>query len=113
MNDDWRTVCIRPTSCCVSFHHQFRVLIMQLFMDDLTMEEIEKFFFVYDLPARLKDTSGKLRSEVLTFVEHQGMMEQWVSEPGTLQQLLRDLGRANLAAKVEEFMRKCLQLIMQ
>lgn len=79
---------------------------MQLFMDDLTMEEIEKFFFVYDLPARLKDTPNRLRSEVLTFVEHKGMMDQWVREPGSLQQMLRDLGRANLAGKVEEFMRK-------
>ena len=70
------------------------------------MEEIEKFFFVYDLPARLRDTPGKLRSEVLTYVQYQGLVDQWNKNPGALKQLLGELGRANLAAKVQEFICK-------
>ena len=70
------------------------------------MEEIEKFFFVYDLPARLRDTPGRLRAEVLTFVQYQGFMKQWSKNPGALKQLLTELGRADLAAKVQEFMCK-------
>lgn len=70
------------------------------------MEEIEKFFFVYDLPARLRDTPGRLRAEVLTCVQYQGFMEQWNTNPGALKQLLIELGRADLAAKVQEFMSK-------
>lgn len=75
---------------------------MHLFMDDLAMEEIEKFFFIYNLPARLKDVPGKLRAEVLNHVRHQGLINEWSKNPCLLQELLKELGRSELAAKVDE-----------
>lgn len=103
MNMSNSIVCACPTRC---YEHQIRMLVAKVFMDDLAMDEIEKFFFVYDLPARLRDTPGRLRAEVLTYVQYRGFMEQWSKNPGALKRLLAELGRADLAAKVQEFMCK-------
>lgn len=82
---------------------------MQLFMDHLAIEELEKFFFVYKLPSRLKDTPHKLRAEVLTHLEKCGMVDAWMNAPDELRQVLRnELGRTDLALKIDDFVRKSI-----
>lgn len=85
-----------------SYDHEFRVLVTHLFMDDLTLAQIEKFFFIYELPERLRDNGpSNLRCEVLTYVRHQLLIDAWSETPSDLQKLLKELGRVDLSAKVQ------------
>ena len=85
----------------------FRVLVMRLFMDRLTLEEIDKFFFVYKLPERLKDNGPtRLRSEILTYIDVQ-LLDNWRKTPAALQDVLNVLGRDDLSTLVQEFVGKC------
>ena len=78
---------------------------MQLFMDHLAIDEVRRFFFIYKLPSRLEDTPDTLRAQLLSHLESGGFVEKWRREPGELRRVLQsELGRADLAAKVDDFM---------
>ena len=98
------------TKLCKStktYRHQFRVLVMELFMDYLSMDQIHKFFFVYELPARLKDRGNSmLRTELLTYIDEQ-LLDTWRKTPSELQEVLKTLGRSDLSTKVHELVGKC------
>lgn len=88
------------------YEYQFRVLVMQLFMDRLSLDQIESFFFVYKLPQRLRDHGReRLRSEVLTYIDEQ-LLDKWRKTPSALQDVLEVLGRPGLSAKVQELVGK-------
>ena len=79
---------------------------MQLFMDLLSMEQIHRFFFVYELPSRLKDHGiERLRSEVLTYIDEQ-MLDKWRETPSALQEVLKTLGRPDLSTRVQKLVGK-------
>jgi hypothetical protein len=85
-----------------SFKYKFRVFVMQLFMDLLSLDQIESFFFVYKLPQRLRDHGReRLRSEVLTYIDEVQLLDTWRNTPRTLQDVLKELGRPDLAIKVQ------------
>ena len=89
-----------------SYEHQFRVLVMQLFMDLLSLDQIERFFFVYKLPQRLRDHGReRLRSEVLTYINEQ-LLDKWRKTPSALQDVLEILGRPGLSTQVQELVGK-------
>ena len=90
----------------IEYDYRFRVLIMRLFMDDLEIEQIEKYWFLGDLPERLKDDPNKVRSETLTYVKHEGMLEEWAEKPRILRRILEDIGRMDLSAKVQKLVGK-------
>lgn len=96
-----------PAEDTQSYDYKFRVLVMHLFMDDLGLEEIEKYFFIGGLPCKVKDDPTKLRSEILTYIRHEGLLDEWTEKPRILRRLLKDLGRMDLANKVQVFTGKC------
>ena len=84
------------------YEQQFRVLMMQLIMDELTLEQIEGFIFVFKLSERLKDHGReRLRSELLAFINEQ-LLDEWRKTPHVLQEVLQALGRPDLSRKVQE-----------
>jgi hypothetical protein len=86
-----------------SFKYKFRVFVMQLFMDLLSLDQIESFFFVYKLPQRLRDHGReRLRSEVLTYIDEVHLLDTWRNTPRTLQDVLNELGRPDLAIEVQK-----------
>jgi radical SAM superfamily enzyme YgiQ (UPF0313 family) len=88
------------------YEHQFRVLVMQLIMDDLSLKQIDKYFFVYKPPERLKDHGReRLRSELLAFVNEQ-LLDEWRKTPRILREVLQTLGRSDLSTKVQELVGK-------
>ena len=85
-----------------SYEYRFRVLVMQLFMNLLSLDQIESFIFVYKLPQRLRDHGReRLRSEVLTYIDEQ-LLDHWRKNPRALQDVLEVLGRPVLSTKVQE-----------
>ena len=113
MSDAFCTSCRRQSCATVNcYKHQFRVLVVQLFMDRLAIDEVRRFFFIYKLPFRLEDTPQKLRAQMLSHLEDGGFVEKWRSEPGEMRRVLKsELGRDDLAAKVDEFMCKSVELM--
>ena len=94
-----------------SYEYRFRVLVMQLFMNLLSLDQIESFFFVYKLPQRLRDHGReRLRSEVLKYIDEQ-LLDQWRKNPRALQDVLEVLGRPALSTKVQELVGKSELLI--
>ena len=92
-----------------SYEHQFRVLVMQLFMDLLSLDQIESFFFVYKLPQRLRDHGReRLRFEVLTYIDER-LLNKWRKTPSALQNMLETIGRPDLSTKVQELVGKSKQ----
>lgn len=86
-----------------SYEYQFRVLVMRLFMDLLSLDQIERFFFIFKLPQRLKDHGReRLRSEVLTYIDEVQLLDTWGKIPRALQDVLEELGCPSLAIKVQE-----------
>ena len=75
-------------------------------MDDLSLKQIDKYFFVYKPPERLKDHGReRLRSELLDFIDEQ-LIDEWRKTPHALQEVLQTLGRPDLATKVQELVGK-------
>ena len=92
--------------CLDSYKHQFRVLVSELIMDELSLPQIDKYFFVYKLPERLKDYGRDgLRSQLLTYVDEQ-LLDGWRKTPRILQDVLQELGRTDLSIKVQELVGK-------
>lgn len=82
---------------------------MQLVMDDLSLEQIDRYFFVYKPPERLKDHGReRLRSELLAFINEQ-LLDKWRKAPRVLQAVLKTLGRPDLSTKVQELVGKFMQ----
>ena len=88
------------------YDYLFRVFVMDLFMDDLGIEQIEKYFFLGDLPEKLKDDPRKVRSEILTYVKHEGLLEEWSEKPRLLNRILQDIGRTDLSLKLQKLVGK-------
>ena len=79
---------------------------MNLVMDDLSLQQIDKYFFVYKLPERLKDRGRDgLRSELLAYINEQ-LLDEWRKTPRALQDVLETLGRTDLSTKVQELVGK-------
>ena len=96
---------------CFEYEHKFRVLVMNLVMDDLSLQQIDKYFFVYKLPERLKDHGRDgLRSELLAYINEQ-LLDVWRKTPRALQDVLEMLGRTDLSTKVQELVGKSQYLI--
>ena len=75
-------------------------------MDELSLPQIDKYFFVYKLPERLKDHGRDgLRSQLLTYVNEQ-LLDGWRKTPRILQDVLQELGRIDLSIKVQELVGK-------
>lgn len=85
-----------------NYDFHFRALVMKLFMDYLGIEEIKKYFFVCDLPKRLSTDPRKLRSEILTYVNDEGILDEWMEKPRILRRLLEEIGRTDLSIRVQE-----------
>ena len=91
---------------CFDYEHQFRVLVMHLIMDHLSLEQIDRYFFVYELPERLKDHGrDRLRSELLAYINEQ-LLDKWRKMPSALQDVLETIGRPDLSTKVQELVGK-------
>ena len=91
---------------CFEYEHQFRVLVMHLVMDNLSLEQIERYFFVYNLPERLRDHGReRIRSELLAYINEQ-KLDKWRNTPSELQDVLKTIGRPDLSTKVEELVGK-------
>lgn len=88
------------------YDFEFRALVMQLFMDHLGIEEIEKYFFLGNLPKRLKDEPKKLRSEILTYVNDEGNLDEWMEKPRILRKILETIGRKDLSLEVQNLVGK-------
>jgi hypothetical protein len=88
------------------YEHQFRVLVMTLIMDDLSLKQIDKYFFVYNPPEQLKDHGREqLRSELLSFINEQ-LLDEWRKTPQILREVLQTLGRPDLSTKVQKLVGK-------
>ncbi len=75
-------------------------------MDDLSLEQIDRYFFVYKPPERLKDHGReRLRSELLAFINEQ-LLDEWRKTPRILREVLQTLGRGDLSTKVHELVGK-------
>ena len=81
---------------------------MHLFMDDLSLGQVEKVFFICKMPQRLRDdeSARKFRFEVLTYVEQQ-LLDEWIQSPSILQNILEEVGRTDMSNNVQEFVSKC------
>ena len=91
---------------CLEYEHKFRVLVSELVMDHLSLKQIDKYFFVYKLPERLKDRGRDgLRSEVLAYINEQ-LLDEWSKTPSALKEVLETLGRPDLSVKVQELVGK-------
>ena len=92
-----------------SYEYQFRVLVVRLFMDLLSLDQIESFFFIYELPQRLRDHGReRLRPEVLRYIGEVQLLDTWRKTPRALQDVLEELGCSSLAIKVQEFVGKSM-----
>ena len=89
-----------------AYNSKFRALVMHLFMDDLGIEQIDKYFFLNNLPEKLKDDPKKVRTEILTYVQHEGLLDEWAEKPRILRKILEDVGRTDLSTKVQKFLGK-------
>ena len=99
------------SKCLGVYEHQFRVLVMHLVMDDLSLEQIDRYFFVYNPPERLKDHGREwLRSELLAFINEQ-LLDKWRKTPHLLQEVLHTLGRPDLSTKVQKLVGKLTQIV--
>lgn len=80
---------------------------MHLFLDDLSLGQVEKVFFICKMPQRLKDDerAQKFRFEVLTYVEQQ-LLDDWIQSPNILQNILEEVGRTDMSKKVQELVGK-------
>ena len=101
---------VPPTSYAGSptdeYGHRFRALVMNLFMNNLKMNEVEMVFFLFKMPERLRDHgAAKFRFEVLTHVDNQ-LMEDWIQTPTLLQDLLKEIDRTDLSNRVQELVGK-------
>ena len=81
---------------------RFRALVTQIFMDGLMIEDIEKYCFLGNLPEILKNKPEKLRSEILTYVKHEGLLDEWVEKPRILRRILEEINRKDLSIKVQK-----------
>ena len=81
---------------------------MHLFLDDLSLGQVEKVFFICKMPQRLKDdgTARNFRFEVLTYVEHQ-LLDEWIQTPNILQNILEEVGRTDMSKRVQDLAGKC------
>ena len=85
-----------------NFNCQFRLLLMHIFMDDLHKEQLLKFYFLCEMPERLRDeeaVSHNFRFAILKYAEQQ-LMHEWSRAPESLQELLVEAGRTDLSIKL-------------
>lgn len=76
------------------------------------MEEVEKIFFLCQMPERLRDEGpSKFRSEVLSYARHQ-LYDDWIKRPTELQNLLKEVGRKDLCTRVGELVGKRVDKVL-
>ncbi len=81
----------------------FRLLIKEIVVDEITHEKLNLLHWHLKLPLRLLDDSTPSMA-ILRSLEERRIMFKWSKEPETLIDILQQIGRDDLAVKVQEWL---------